>query len=582
MRQVSALICFGLLLFFVASLAVAQEGETVNRRTLWLGSHYTDFNDYNKKVGEYRLFSDDIFPEIKFSQFSINGSSLFKLEGHYFDYENADGNLTAIVGNRFKLESRYQSLTKQRGQDLLENMETREWLSTKPGGKIITHELTDPGADYSTHRQAITNRVNLLVSEKNNVRLIAAHRFIRESGEQQKIASNHCFSCHLSSSAAEVDKRTHQIEAGLEGRVNKYDVGYLFGYRKFKSQAPDAYAYFDKAQHPVNGSAATEFGSRLIFSDVTLPVGSLPETEKMSHKAKFKGDLGKGRFAAAITYSKAENKKVNYVGVRLKSEAYGGNLNYTMPLSLKARLIAKLSGNRIKNDDPFIDLPTWRDNLTWGVSGPEKDFDYVRYSSLDRKEIDGSAEVVTRVNPKTTVSILAGYDYTLRYNYPEFEADYTTKKMIGQFKLKYREGLKYTLSGKYRFEKTSDPFTSGRGLFEARGREALQIPHPGFRFVFYYEREALRYQDITTVPTDYHEFEFQSTLRPSNKANIMLGFKTIYDKNGDLDSLDVKSLSVQPNLNVTLTPNENWSMAGGYTFNYSKSRGPVTIALFDG
>ena len=95
-------------------------------------------------------------------------------------------------------------------------------------------------------------------------------------------------------------------------------------------------------------------------------------------------------------------------------------------------------------------------------------------------------------------------------------------------------------------------------------------------------REALRYQDITTQPTDRHEFEVKSTIRPSNKANLALGFKTVMDKNGDLDSLDVENMSFQPNLNFTLMPNIKWTMVTGYTFNYNKSRGPVTVALFDG
>jgi hypothetical protein len=170
----------------------------------------------------------------------------------------------------------------------------------------------------------------------------------------------------------------------------------------------------------------------------------------------------------------------------------------------------------------------------------------------------------------------------MRNDYPEFEADEATKKMIGQLKINYREGLKYSIRGKYRFEKTSDPFTSGRGLFEARGREALQRDYPGFAFIFYYQREDLRYQDITTVPTDHHEFDVNATIKSSPKANLALGFKTVIEKNNDLDSLDVERFSMQPNLNVNLIPNTEWIMSAGYSYDYHKSRGPVTLALFDG
>ncbi len=595
MRIVVNLMIAGLLLVMAAQPVMAQETAAEYSHSLWIGGHYTDFKDYAKKVGEYRLVTDDPWPEFKILFNAIKGNRTFTFDGYFFDKYNAAAAVEGAVGDRFSGSVGYRSMVHNKGQDLLENLAAQEYKggplapdtsTADPGdtielgaGKYLTHDITDPGANYREKRHEINSDFSLLLSHKSNLRLVAAHRTIIEKGSEQKLSAMHCFSCHVTSETAKIDRQTHQLQAGLEGEVSKYDFGYMFGYRTFESNSPDNQIFFDTAMHPVFGTARTEFGSREIYQGEVINYGILPETEKMSHKVKFKGDLGKGRFAAAFTYSTVENKKENFAGVTLKSEAYGGSLNYAMSLSKRARLIAKIAGNRIKNDNPFVDLPNFRVDTS---EDHRTDFDFVRYSSLDRKEVDASAEVVARLNRKTTLSVLAGYDYTMRYDYPELEDEYTTKKMIGQIKMKYREGMRFTLRGKYRFEKTSDPFTSGRGLFEARGREELQIPHPGFRFVFYYERENLRYQDITTVPTDRHEFELKSTLRPTSKVNVMLGFKTVYDKNGDLDSLDVKNLSFQPNLNVTLTPNEKWSMVTGYTFNYNKSRGPVTIALFDG
>lgn len=578
MKRILLFLSVGLLLVFAASAAATETDGATDSYSVWLGAHYTDFADYNKKVGEYRLLSDNVFPEFKFEYYSRNENGTFDLSGHYFDYDNAEGRMHTVVGDQFKADVRYRSMTRQLGQDLLQNIEAREWLGTKPGGKFLTHDLADSGADYSIHRQDIRSNAELLLSRKNNVRMLVAHRFIREEGEKQSIANSHCFSCHLTSETMPVDKRTHQLSAGIEAEVNKYDVGYTFGYRKFESHAPDQYAAYDDALHPVKGTAGAEFSSRLIFDGESMPVGVLPETEKLSHKMKIKGDLGRGRFAGAFFYNTTKNKNDNYTGIQLESKAYGGNFNYTTALNKKIRLIAKLSGNRVKNDNVAIDLPVFRD----GRPGVTANFDSTRYSILDRKTIKGSGEIITRYNKKITFAVKAGYDYVLRYDYPEQEADYTTRKIFGQFKVKFREGLRYSVQARYRFEKISDPFTSGRGLFEKRGREILTRDLPGFAFIFYHEREDLRYQDISALPTDRHEFDIKSTVRAGRNANVMFGIKGSIDKNGDLDSLDVEHLSYQPNLNLTLTPDPRISLTAGYSYQYYKSRGPVTVALFDG
>jgi len=105
---------------------------------------------------------------------------------------------------------------------------------------------------------------------------------------------------------------------------------------------------------------------------------------------------------------------------------------------------------------------------------------------------------------------------------------------------------------------------------------------PGFKFFFYHEREDLRYQTITTEPTIKHDFNWVSNWRPINNVSVSVGARGSYDKNNDLDSLDVEHFAVQPNLAISLTPDPKVAITGGYTFQHNKSRGPVAIALFDG
>lgn len=567
-----------ILLLTVNLVAVAENDEIKDSYSIWIGGHYTSFDDYTKKVGEYKLENEDFLPEFKINYLSQSPNSFFYLDGYYFDYKNIFGQMKATVSDRFKGNFQYRSLVKNEGQDLLGNLEAREYFPDRVppayGAKTLTHEILDPDAGYDTHRQEILSEMSYLMSRDYNVRLVATHRSILKDGYEQKIASNHCFSCHQTSMTAEVETRQHQFETGIDAEVDKYVFGYRFGYRHFQSNSPDATAYYDEAKHPVSGGSGEELSSRVIYDDTTMAFSVYPTTEKLSHKVHFKGDLGKGRFSSSLGYSRVENKDTE-----IASKAYTGAAKYTVPINNKTRVIAKVSGYRVKTDDPFVDVPSFRE----GRTGPVTSFDYVRASSLDRKEGKISAELITRLNPKMTLSVLAGFDGTDRYDYPVVEDGTYSKKFYAQAKYRYRKGLKYSVSLKYRFEKISDPFVSARGLFEGIGRDLLTALEgsPGNQ-VFYWQREGIRYQDITSMPTDVHVFEWTSNYKPNKMYTVNVGLKGKYDKNGDLDSLDVKHLSLVPNLYVNVTPDMKWMLTTGYTYNYDKSRLPVAVALFDG
>jgi hypothetical protein len=289
------------------------------------------------------------------------------------------------------------------------------------------------------------------------------------------------------------------------------------------------------------------------------------------------GKLGEGRVSGALGYTTAKNQNTD-----LSTNAWSGSINYNYPLSKKTRLIARASGVRMRADDPFIDLPSYRRGAT---NGPIIDFDFVRYSSLDRLDGRASLEMISRVNPKTTVSFLAGWNRIDRYDYEDLAGNNITNKLFGQAKLRWRKNSRMNVSASYRFEKISDPFASSRGLLEASGREILMpldSTVPISPLVYYFQREDLRYQMVTSMPTSAHFFDVGATWVPSAKTNLMLNLKGSMDKNGDLDSLDVKHLSLQPNLTLTVMPSPKWAMNAGYTFSHNTSRLPIAIALFDG
>lgn len=577
MRLSRLLLVSGMTLLLCAGLAVGQDDEQPTGKTwLWLGAHYTDFTDYTKKVGEYNLGNSELLPETKLFTFNRTETGYFQLFGHYYDDQNIFGELTGAVGEVFSGSIRYRSMIHQEGQDLLKNMSAREYFPETGtyGGKTLTHDITDPDADYNYNRHEVLSRLQVLLSRKNNVRLWAAHRSIVKKGEEQKISSSHCFSCHLTSQTAEMDQSTNSVEAGIQAEASDFTFGYSYGFREFVSEAPAATVYFDSARHPTDNSFDhAEFASRQLYSDTVLPIGVYPETRKHAHKVRINGKLGTGHLNTSLVYNQTNNDYSD-----LETTGLFGMIHYSLPIGTRTRVLARLEAKRLEADDPVLDSVTYRE----GRGGPAYSrpvFDGVRYSSLDRNEIKGTAELISRLGRRWTVSGLIGYHNVDRKDYVVPGDGTTSGTFIGQAKLNYRKGLRYSSRVKYRFEKTSDPFISGRGLFEHSIRDSLAR---SFKFIFYYEREDFRYQDITTSPTDRHEITWQSNWRPNLKTSLTLGLKFRHDKNSELDSLDVEHTLLQPHASLTLTPSTRWAITGGYNYYNYQSRGPVTVALFDG
>lgn len=585
MRNEHAVWSLLLCLLILGTATVAAQDDDRTDISVWLGSHQTSFNDYSHKVGEYNVGTNEFMPEGSFRLTHIGQGRLYRAFASFYDRRNMDGNLGLNLGDKLALDITYRTLVHRPGQDKLANINAREYFGTNDagedqwGGKIATHELQDAGVDYEVYRKEILSKLSVMLSKKNNIKLEAMHRSILEDGNSQGLSNSHCFSCHVVSEELTLENRTHEVQAGIQGDVSeKVTVGYQFGYRTFKSNAPEAMAYYDVAKHPVNGGSGEEFSSRLLYSDSNLAYNQLPETQKMSHKLRTKARLGEtGRLHAAFGFNSAENKNVD-----LKTESITGAARYTATVAPNTRVIVKASGAKIEADDPFIDLRDYRE----GRTGPVTSFDYTRYSTLDRTEAMASAELIYRANQGLILYWLNGLEVVDRSDYPVEDNGIRSKTIITQAKMRFNKMQAASGLLKYRYEKTIDPFMSGRDLFEARGREELSRVIPAgetvHRFIYYYAREGLRYQDITTDPNDRHEVEARLTFPTASNGSIDLSLNGWYQQTTDLDSLDVRSWQIRPNAMLNLNPSPSWMVSAGYSMYMGKSRGPVSVALFDG
>jgi hypothetical protein len=564
-----------LILPCLSSPVLSQEEPTYSAWSLWLGGHYTGYEDFYKKIGEFDRDEKGAMPEVKLGYSGYKGDQSWDFFGHFYDPERVSLDLSGRSKDVFSGKVSYRSFYRQRATDLLENLMAREAVDQQntPGGKMYTYEHENPDADFGYTRHELKTDFQVKVPGSANLILKAFHRSILEKGDDQKVVSMHCSSCHMVSKSAQVDRRTHTISAGAEGTTGPVLLSYLGSYRTFKSEAPVPEAFYDTAQHPVNGSLIEEFGSRTIFNGEEVQFGQIPETEKMAHTVKVKADLGKnGDILGSFTNSQAKNKSAG-----LEVTGNSGSLKYAVSPTPKTKIIASASLAMIESDEAEVDLPLWRDGLTGGG----QDFSWTRYSNLSRTVAKGSAEFIYQPDRKYRLSFSAGYEGTERDDYPYFEAKGKTTKLKASAGGKYRPNSKFWGRIKYSFENIDDPFSPYEQMFERAGTGVLE-KLPDNNWYYYFQRDDLRYGSVTNQPSNLHAVELNLSFRPDHKATLSAGLKASLGTNPDTDSLDFERTQLQPQVSANFAPTPMWNLFGSLSYMYDKSNGLAAVAMMDG
>ncbi len=561
---------------FFPSLGFSEEEPTSSVWSLWLGGHYTGYEDFYKKVGEFDRGEKEAMPEVSLSYSGYKGDQSWDFFGHYYDPKRIFFDLSGRSKDILSGKVSYRSSYRQRATDLLENLMAREatnQAADTAGGKMFTYEHENPDADFGYTRHELKTDFKVKVPGSANLILKAFHRSILEKGDDQKVVSMHCSSCHMVSKCAEVDRRTHTVSAGAEADVGPVFFSYMGSYRTFKSEAPTSVAFYDTAEHPVKGTMRDEFGTRTVFNGEEVPFGQIPETEKMAHTLKIKTDIGKnGNILGSFSNSQAKNKSA---GLKIKSNS--GSLKYVVSPSQKTKIVALASLALIESDEAQIDLPLWRDGLTGGG----QDFDWTRYSNLTRTVAKGSAKFIYQPNRKYRVFLSAGYEGTERDDYPYFEAKEKTTKLKASVGGRYRPNSKFLGRVKYSFQSTDDPFSPYEQMFEKAGKGVLEkLPDNGT--YYYFQRDDLRYGSVTNQPSSLHGVELNLNFRPNYKASLSAGLKASRGTNNDTDSLDFERTQLQPQVSVNLAPTLKWNLFGSLAYMYGKSNGLAAVAMMDG
>ncbi len=561
---------------FVASLVLVGTGafaqQSATTWQIWVGSHYSGLKDYAEKVAEFDWGTNS--PEFAAKLAHRAGKNAVEVSGFYYDPKRMGLGGSAALGDWLKADISFRSFYRRLQNDLLENLSVREAkdrTGTSPGGKMITHDNPAPGATYGYTRREIKTNVEAQIPGLKALKLRVEHRSILEEGNQQRLAAMHCSSCHVQAIDMKVDRKTHDIAAGADLDVGPVTLSYRARVRQFRDDAPIYEVQYDTAQHPVTGALVEEFSSREIFSGQVVPINSPLQVDQLSHTFKAKARLGAGTVVASAVTSRAKNKVKS---LNVKTNA--ANLRVTYPLFRKLKVVAQGSYDRIKNDPVFIDLPAWRE----GRAGGGQDFDWWRYSNLSRTALEASAQILYVHNRAVRFSLLGGAGRVTRDDYPYHGASgkTTTMKLRPELRLKFGRSLTARL--RYDLAVTDNPFAPYNYFFERSGHTLT--PLPDNKLVFYFQRDQLRYGNITSLPTLEQGVDVRFTFRQSSRVKVTAGVKATIGTNKDNKELSFRHRSLQPQFGVALSPSPEWSLFVDYSLILEDQNGLLSVPMMDG
>lgn len=576
-------------LFFCLPIAPLHAQETTTQWSLWFGSHYTGLQDYTLKVAEFDRRVEGFVPEFRVNFKHFKGLNTLQLKGNYYDPKRMSFTLQGRYQNWITGGVSYLSYYRQNQRDLMSNLVAREATDrtgSTPGGKMITNNSLNPEANFGYRRQEIKTKVEVSFPGAKFLKIFASHRSILEKGHEQSVQIVHCATCHLESRAIELDRSTHTVSGGVEVDLGSLLLSYQASYRTFSSNVEPYEAFFDTAQHPGNGTLDAEFGSRNIFQAEMAPMAQYPETQKLSHQVKAKANIGTGRLFAQFVNFNAKNT-VDLLGPNvtvtgdLNLTGNYGNFKFIYPLFPKTKLIANGYYGRFENDPVQIDVPAWRAGR---VGGDLDIFDWTRFSNFTRTELKGNLEFIYQPVRKYRLSFLAGYSTRERDDYPYEGAKDKTTKIRLQGAIKYRPSKAFTGQLKYYFENIENPFAPHNHMFERYGRsgpDSLQ-PENGAPAVYYYQRDALRFGDITSLPSRVNGLKINLGYRPSQKVQLTVGLHTRFATNADEPQLDYKQKVLQPILGLNLIPSDKFSFFSSYSYLLQTQNGIAAVAMMDG
>ncbi len=582
-KKIFAPIIIGLLLVSALSFYVwAEEGDKTDYKLeLGIGYHFTDWDDYEGKVGEYNVLDQEATgPDMNISGSAQNKDLDLDFSGRYQNDNDYDARVSGDYQRIFLQDFSYSSFEHWLDHDDLDN------VCGRTGGVVVNHEDFDAGKDYIIRysEEKSDTTLNLPFSPGTNV-YFNYHRQKRE-GHRQAMTISHCGTCHVTSHAREVNEETEDINTGISKKFGWLTLVYDYFHREFDERGDTPINYYDDPTNP-DGKTGDVFDDRISYGDEALPYDQVPSMEKDAHMVKILAKLpGHSSFYASYVFSNIENNDedletdTDTVSARLTNNFFPG-----LNLSGKFKYLT------IDNDDVFVDVnePVSvagpNEGYTWDEHNPALNYnsfdpDFIRQSTMSRDVMSFGIDARYQLLKKTSLHLGYEWEEIDRDNFVlEDDGDTETTTNAVRVGMMTRPHRSVKLRLRYKLEDTDNPFKNIEGAYEGTIYDTAGGAFDGLQ---YYERYDQRLADVSNQPTLAHEITGDMTWSALANLSLTAGYRYTDEENDEINLSDWEQNSHMPSISLAYMPLTKLSFNFSYIYDWTETEALAAIPVFDG
>jgi Putative outer membrane beta-barrel porin, MtrB/PioB len=560
------------LVLLSCSAAWAQESDGYVDGTIQIGGRFSDGDDDPGKVAEFETRDEDGTASLDMDIIAGNDKGYVAIEG---TINNADDLVTTMtmkmhpsIQNTFS----YKRYMHRLDHDYMENLQFRESadpVANIPGGKMLTHDDTDPCGEYGIIVSDLSNDLNVKLGK--HVEIDWGYHHLARKGHKQTRSINHCSMCHVVARRTEVNEDTRDHSLGLSVVFSKINVMYQMVRSEFRNYAEAPRNYWDPAVHPTTGEKGAEFIPRTNYQDEEGVYATTPDSRKDSHILKFAGDLNPSNFIVGkLSLVNYENQMEG-----LEMENKYGAFRWSYHPGKKIRVNATISRENMDNDDVFVDLPTWRE----GRTGGGQNFDWTRQSAYNRDVTIAKLQTQYKLNRQNTLNL----DYRYRSidrEYLELEQGSSeTESVQNRIKAAWSSRSKRFRSKiSLEYEMTDIPFANKFAMCEEAHKNDPFLPDNGFFYYFQRERKG----DGSNQPSDSIRLNANVTLLSGGSYSINLQGTYQDEKNDNLNTFEWTRDQMTAGVNLFYVPSKKAVLSAGYNYLNIESNALFCVPVMDG
>lgn len=584
-KTVFALIVFVSTMLCISQVTAqdAEKSESTYDLQINPGLHWTDWDDYRGKAGEYEQLERGIRPDVGISLDGQTKHSYFELQGFY--YEDMDNSLSAYIDllRILDLEFSYFRMPHFLEHDPLTNLDA----CFRDGGGAPVPPVTEfedfnAGDEYFLRYSRMESKTTVRVPFLPGSEVFFDYRKEQRHGYRQATTLSKCSSCHVAGKSREINEYTEDFNPGFRSKFGDkatawFTLSYDYLKRRFGETGEDPQNLYNPAVHP--GGSGDVFTNRIQYQDEMLPYNVVPSSEKDAHTIKLHG-----QFPTITTdvYTNYVNSSTKNMHEQNKSDLESFVARITNALVPGLIVSGKFRVLDIENDDVFV-----RVNERVGTAGPQAgqtysqvypDFDpeFYRKSAMSRTVYDSELSARYKLRKYLTLDGKFKWKSTDRDYYEVEPGDTSTDEYTGRIGLIYRRsninGYLY-----YQRESISNPFANPQAACNPSGTNLVPDATP-FNGLQYFQFYNMREQTLSNLPDtrDQIKASFSWIISPMVSLN---GYYRYISESNDFE-WDQKSHV--PSVSLWIAPAPDLYFTFYYLYNYQKTDSIICEPVFNG